>query len=90
MWTQFGAAEDNILGTYNVLEAVRKSSRGTRIVFASSACFYGVPVAEPPLTETDAPAVGHYILYRDKNCCGFCCTALSEDLLARLYLRANG
>jgi nucleoside-diphosphate-sugar epimerase len=53
--------QDNIVATYSVLEAVRAFSPQSRLVHASSACFYGVPSSEPPLRETDAPAVGHYV-----------------------------
>jgi len=63
--------QDNILGTYSVLEAVRNHSPHSRVVHASSACFYGVPVSEPPLLETDPPAVGHYVYTATKIAADF-------------------
>lgn len=55
------SVQDNIVATYSVLEALRTSSPQSKLVHASTACFYGVPSSEPPLRETDSPAVGHYI-----------------------------
>lgn len=66
-----GTAQDNILATYSLLEAVRKHAPYSRVVYASSACFYGVPTSQPPLRETDAPAVGHYIYTATKVAADF-------------------
>lgn len=63
--------KDNILATYSLLEAVRKYALHCRLVHASSACFYGVPISEPPLRETDCPAVGHYIYTATKIAADF-------------------
>jgi nucleoside-diphosphate-sugar epimerase len=54
-------AHDNIMGTYSVLEALRNHSPASRLVYASTACFFGAPLANVPLKENDAPAVGRYI-----------------------------
>ncbi len=67
----FSTVQDNILATYSVLEALRKHGRNTRLVHASSACFYGVPASQPPLRETDPPAVGHYIYTATKIAADF-------------------
>lgn len=56
-----GTVQDNVLATYSVLEGLRNHAPESRFVYSSSACFYGIPSAKPPLRETDAPAVGHYI-----------------------------
>jgi dTDP-glucose 4,6-dehydratase len=63
--------QDNILATYSVLEGLRTESRNSRLVHASSACFYGVPTSAPPLRETDPPAVGHYIYTATKIAADF-------------------
>ena len=64
-------AQDNIFGTYSVLEAVRNHSPRSRLVYTSSACFYGVPTSAPPLRETHAPAVGHYMYTATKIAADF-------------------
>lgn len=64
-------AQDNILGTYSVLEAVRNHAPHSRFVYASSACFYGAPICEPPLREADAPAVGNYMYTATKIAADF-------------------
>jgi CDP-glucose 4,6-dehydratase len=63
-------AKDNILATYSFLEALRDNSPKSRLVYSSSACFYGVP-KDPPLREDDPPAVGHYIYTATKIAADF-------------------
>jgi len=71
-----GTAQDNILATYTVLEGIRTRSPNTKLIFSSSACFYGVPAANPPLTEEDCPSVGDYI---------YTATKIAADFAVRQY-----
>ncbi len=66
----FNTAQDNIIATYSILEAVRNHSPDSRLVYTSSACFYGVPISSP-LREMDTPAVGHYIYTATKIAADF-------------------
>lgn len=72
---------DNILGTYSVLEAIRNHSSKTKLIYTSSACFYGIPSSPPPLEEDNAPAVGHYI---------YTATKISADYAVQHYRKIYG
>lgn len=76
-----GTVRDNINSTYSVLEAMRCLPTSPRLVFASSACFYGVPTATPPLSEQDEPAVGHYV---------YTATKIAGDFAVRHYKHIFG
>jgi nucleoside-diphosphate-sugar epimerase len=71
-----GTAQDNIMATYGVLEGVRNESPKTKLIFTSSACFYGVPTSEPPLSEADPPSVGDYV---------YTATKIAADFAVRHY-----
>lgn len=62
---------DNVDATYSILEAARNLALQPRLVFSSSACFYGVPSTSPPLQESDSPSVGHYIYTATKIAADF-------------------
>ncbi|MEK6706817.1 MAG: NAD-dependent epimerase/dehydratase family protein [Candidatus Poribacteria bacterium] len=54
--------ETNVLGTARVIEAIRKSSRTVRLIFASSSAVYGSlgDSREPLLEDSDTLPLGYY------------------------------
>lgn len=76
-------ARTNILGTYNILDAIRQagSTRGRstpRFVFASSGAYYGATQTKQPIPE-DAPALVAGNIYAP--------TKAASDLAVRCYAK---
>lgn len=71
-----GTVRDNINSVYSVLDAIRHLTNRPRMVFTSSACFYGIPKSPPPLVEEDDPAVGNYV---------YTATKIAGDFAVRHY-----
>ncbi len=71
----------NIVGTYNVCEAIRLSSNPPKLVFASSGAYYGATNASHPISE-DEPALSASNIYAP--------TKAAADLAVRCYARVYG
>jgi CDP-glucose 4,6-dehydratase len=71
-------AQINIIGTYNVLEAIRLARRQPKLVFASSGAYYGATQTTAPIPE-DAPALVASNIYAP--------TKAAADLAVRCYAR---
>lgn len=74
-------AQINIMGTYNVLEAMRTSQPQARLVFASSGAYYGATQTSQPIPE-DAPAMVASNIYAP--------TKAAADLAVRCYAKVYG
>jgi CDP-glucose 4,6-dehydratase len=71
----------NIMGTYNVLEAMRASRHEQRLVFASSGAYYGATTASEAIPEEAAPLPSSNIYAPSK---------VAADLAVRCYARIYG
>ena len=71
-------AQINIIGTYNVLEAIRAVRQKPRLVFASSGAYYGATKTIEAIPE-DAPALPASNIYAP--------TKAAADLAVRCYAR---
>jgi len=71
----------NIVGTYNVCEAIRLSSTKPKLVFASSGAYYGATNTSHPIGE-DEPALSASNIYAP--------TKAAADLAVRCYARVYG
>lgn len=67
----------NVMGTLNVLEAIRRCRTSTRVVVVTSAEIYGAPAADIPLPE-DAPARPESL---------YAVSKLTADQMALLYAK---
>lgn len=74
-------AHANIIGTYNVLEAVRACKNPPKLVFASSGAYYGATDATEAIPE-DAPALVAANIYAP--------TKAAADLAVRCYAKIYG
>lgn len=74
-------AQVNIIGTYNVLEAIRLSRKQPRLVFASSGAYYGATQTTRGIPEDDPPLVASNI---------YAPTKAAADLAVRCYARIYG
>ena len=74
-------AQVNIIGTYNVLEAVRAQPHPPRLVFASSGAYYGATNTQAAITE-DEPALAAKNIYAP--------TKAAADLAVRCYAQIYG
>ena len=74
-------ASVNIMGTYNVLEAVRQSRSPRHLVFASSGAYYGATDAECAIPE-DAPPLPAGNIYAPSKVAG--------DIAVRCYAKTYG
>lgn len=74
-------AQVNIMGTYNVCEAIRGFKHPPRLVFASSGAYYGLTDATEALPE-DAPALVASNIYAP--------TKAAADLAVRCYAKIYG
>ncbi len=74
-------AHINIIGTYNVLEAVRGLPRPPKLVFASSGAVYGATNCSGPIPE-DAPFLAASNIYAP--------TKAAADLAVRSYAKIYG
>jgi nucleoside-diphosphate-sugar epimerase len=74
-------AHANIIGTYNVLEAIRLSRHQSQLVFASSGAYYGATNTNGPIPE-DAPALVASNIYAP--------TKAAADLTVRCYAKIYG
>ena len=73
--------QTNIVGTYNVCEAIRLSSTRPKMVFASSGAFYGATNAIQPIGEDDAALEAGNI---------YAPTKAAADLAVRSYAKTYG
>ncbi len=71
-------AHTNIIGTYNVLEAIRTLSKPPNLVFASSGAYYGATDTKSAITEDEAALVASNI---------YAPTKAAADLAVRCYAR---
>ncbi|MDQ3815667.1 MAG: GDP-mannose 4,6-dehydratase, partial [Armatimonadota bacterium] len=71
----------NIMGTYNVLEAMRASRRVQRLVFASSGAYYGATSTDQAIPE-DAPPLPAANIYAP--------TKVAGDIAVRCYAKTYG
>lgn len=71
----------NIVGTYNLCEAIRLSSTKPKLVFASSGAYYGATNTSHPISE-DEPALSASNIYAP--------TKAAADLAVRCYARVYG
>jgi CDP-glucose 4,6-dehydratase len=71
----------NIIGTYNVLEAMRTSRKTKRLVFASSGAYYGATDTGSAIPE-DAPPLPASNIYAP--------TKVAADIAVRCYARIYG
>ena len=71
----------NAMGTYCVLEAIRTTSPGKRLVFASSGAYYGTTTTDRPIREDDAPCVASNIYAPSK---------VAGDVAVRTYASVYG
>lgn len=74
-------AHVNIIGTYNVLEAVRAQKAPPKLVFASSGAYYGATNARSAIGE-DEPALAAKNIYAP--------TKAAADLAVRCYAQIYG
>ena len=74
-------AQNNIIGTYNVLEAVRAQKTPPRLVFASSGAYYGATNTTSAIGE-DEPALVAGNIYAP--------TKAAADLAVRCYAKIYG
>ncbi len=74
-------AHTNIIGTYNVLEAVRALPDPPKLVFASSGAYYGATNTQSAITE-DEPALVASNIYAP--------TKAAADLAVRCYAKIYG
>ena len=74
-------AHTNIIGTYNVLEAMRELSDAPKLVFASSGAYYGATNTQTAIAE-DAPALVANNIYAP--------TKAAADLAVRCYANIYG
>lgn len=79
-------ARVNILGTYNILEAIRQagstpSGKMPALIFASSGAYYGATQTNEPIVE-DAPALTASNIYAP--------TKAAADLAVRCYAKTYG
>jgi len=71
----------NVVGTYNVCEAIRLSPQPPKLVFASSGAYYGATNTSHPIGE-DEPALCASNIYAP--------TKAAADLAVRCYARVYG
>jgi nucleoside-diphosphate-sugar epimerase len=71
-------AQINIIGTYNVLEAIRAARHQPRLVFASSGAYYGATQTTEPIPE-EAPPLPASNIYAPSK--------VAADLAVRCYAR---
>lgn len=74
-------AHTNIIGTYNVLEAIRLARRQPQLIFASSGAYYGATQTTEPIPE-EAPALVASNIYAP--------TKAAADLAVRCYAKIYG
>lgn len=74
-------AHTNIIGTYNVLEALRLLPNAPKLVFASSGAYYGATNTQSAITE-DEPALVAGNIYAP--------TKAAADLAVRCYAKIYG
>jgi nucleoside-diphosphate-sugar epimerase len=74
-------AHANIIGTYNVLEAIRGSRRPPRLLFASSGAYYGLTNTTEAIPEEAPPLVAGNI---------YAPTKAAADLAVRCYAKIYG
>jgi nucleoside-diphosphate-sugar epimerase len=74
-------AHINIIGTYNVLEAIRGLKNPPKLVFASSGAYYGATQAKVAIKE-DEPALVAGNIYAP--------TKAAADLAVRCYAKIYG
>jgi CDP-glucose 4,6-dehydratase len=74
-------AHTNIIGTYNVLEAIRLARRQPQLIFASSGAYYGATQTAEPIPE-EAPALVASNIYAP--------TKAAADLAVRCYAKIYG
>ena len=74
-------AHTNIIGTYNVLEAMRALANPPRLVFASSGAYYGATNAQSAIGEDEAAQVAGNI---------YAPTKAAADLAVRCYAQIYG
>lgn len=73
--------QTNIVGTFNVCEAIRLSSTRPKMVFASSGAFYGATNATEAISENDAALEAGNI---------YAPTKAAADLAVRSYAKSYG
>lgn len=73
--------ETNVLGTYAVLEAVRRAGSSQRVVVASSAAYYGTTTTDQPIREDQPPLVFTNIYAASK---------VAADVAVRTYAQVYG
>ena len=71
-------AHTNIIGTYNVLEAIRAQSNPPALVFASSGAYYGATTTKSAIGEDEAALVASNI---------YAPTKAAADLAVRCYAK---
>lgn len=71
----------NALGTYTILEAMRASKQTKRLIFASSAAYYGTTTTDKPITEEQSPVPAANIYSPSK---------LAADMAVRCYSKIYG
>lgn len=71
----------NVTGTYAVLEAMRTSTFGKALIFASSGAYYGTTTQEEPITEDQAPGKASNIYAPSK---------VAGDIAVRCYAQTYG
>ena len=74
-------AHTNIIGTYNVLEAIRAQANPPALVFASSGAYYGATDTKGAIGEDEAALVASNI---------YAPTKAAADLAVRCYARIYG
>ena len=74
-------AHTNIIGTYNVLEAIRAQANPPALVFASSGAYYGATDTKSAIGEDEAALVASNI---------YAPTKAAADLAVRCYARIYG
>ena len=77
----FETLSTNVMGTYTVLEAMRTSTFGKALIFASSGAYYGTTTQKEPITEDQVPGKASNIYAPSK---------VAGDIAVRCYAETYG